>query len=450
MTAPTVLFLPIVEWGFRVQRPHHMARYFARAGHRVLYAGLRLQERPAAPHLLESGIWSLALAGGPRFDAYRESLDPEAVETALASLAGRLARDWLERLWVVVQLPGWRALGEAVRRSFDGVLLFDCMDDFAAFEDHGDLRAEEAALAAAADLVSVSSQLLHDRLAPLNPRTRLVHNGCDPEHFAPAGARRRRAVPVVGFFGGIHEWFDTELVAALARLRPEWRFWLVGDTYGARVDELRRQPNLTLFGEAAYDSLPRIASEFDVGIVPFRVTPLTRAADPVKVYEMLAAGLPVVGSDLPELRRLAPHVAVASTAEQFAAAIEAALGEPPEAARRRRAFAADQSWSRRFAELRRALEETRPPAPPSDPQPASTLGDLGALPPAVEARELRGVVAALEEQRASLIEQRDRVEAENRRLRAELLRAQSEAQRPAWTGARIARRLRRLLGRGPG
>jgi glycosyltransferase involved in cell wall biosynthesis len=364
MSSPPVLFLPIVEWEFRVQRPHHLARCFARAGYRVYYPDLRLSAAPRASCPAESGVWRFSLAGDPAHDPYRDRMQPAAVEHAMAAMIAMTApgatsdEHPLAGCWIVAQLPSWRPLAEAVRRAFGGRLLFDCLDEFAAFSDHALLGDEEAALARGADLVVAVTEPLRRKLDELGARCVLVRNGCDPEHFGPASAAaRREGPPVVGFFGGIHDWFDGELLAEVARTRQEWEFWLVGDTYMGDVDALRGLANVRFLGELPYEELPRVVSRFDVGIIPFKVTPLTQVTETVKVYEMLAAGLPVVATDLPELRRHVPLVAVARSAEDFARGIAEALAEPPAARVRRREFARAHSWSARFLELRRAMDD---------------------------------------------------------------------------------------------
>src|SRR5579864_654919 len=312
MSSRPILFLPIVEWTFRVQRPHHLARCFARAGHRVYYADLRLAAEPRSPTLEESGIWRLALAGDPAHDPYRDRMQPAAAERAAAGLQA-VTREHPEHplsgCWIVAELPSWRPLAEAVRRAFGGLILFDCLDDYAAFGDHAPLLDEESGLARTADLAVAATEPLRRKLADLGVRCITVRNACEHEHFAPAAARVRQAgPPVVGFWGGIHDWFDGALLAELARQRPDWEFCLVGDTYRGEVEPLAALANVRFLGELPYADLPRIASRFDAGIIPFKLTPLTAVAETVKVYEMLAAGLPVVASELPELRRFAPHV----------------------------------------------------------------------------------------------------------------------------------------------
>ncbi|HVT57959.1 MAG TPA: glycosyltransferase [Thermoanaerobaculia bacterium] len=423
MIGPPVLFLPIVEWSFRVQRPHHLARCFARAGYRVFYPDLRLSAAPRPPWLIESGIWRLGLAGDPAHDPYRDRLPWPAVERAITALRAMTEEHSLTGCWLVVQLPSWRPLAEALREAFAGHLLFDCVDEYAAFSDHAALSAEEVGLARSADLVVAVTEPLRRKLAQLGARCVLVRNACEPEHFGPAAARvRGGGPPVVGFFGGIHDWFDSRLLAELASARREWEFWLVGDTYLAEIEPLHALGNVYFLGELAYRDLPRVVSHFDVGIIPFKISPLTQVAETVKVYEMLAAGLPVVASDLPELRRLAPLVAVAASAQGFAERIEEALAAPPSAAAARREFARANSWLERFLELRRAMEDACRASP-------DTAGAARRIPPS---RLLLGLPehqrenAELENERRSLIEQRDRVQAEASRLASELARVEGE------------------------
>jgi len=440
MLGTPVLFLPIIEWEFRVQRPQQLARCFARAGRRVYYPRLRLGD-PAPPQPVESGIWTFRLAGDPALDPYRDRLGPRDVELALRSLRGLAASHRLDGLWVIAQLPFWRPRAEAIRAELGGRLLFDCMDDFSAFADHGDCAAEELAMAGAADLVTTTSERLRGKLAPASARCVVVRNGCDPEHFGPAAVRPRPgAPPVVGFFGGIHEWFDAPLVAALAAARPGWEVWLIGDTYRADTAALRGLPNVHLLGEVAYADLPRAVSHFDVGIIPFRINRLTEATDPVKAYEMLAAGLPVVATPLPELARLAPHVALARTAEEFVARIEEALAAPREARAARREMAGRSSWLARFLELTELMAEVETAAGPaalplrSAPPCPRSLGighDRSDL--LRQVVRLEACLATAEDDRArlaaehrSLVEQRDRVLDECGRLASELQRIERE------------------------
>jgi len=458
MLGTPVLFLPMIDWSFRVQRPQQLARCFARAGQRVYYPGLRLGAGPPSPQPVESGIWTFALAGDPALDPYRDRLGADGVARALGSLGELAAEHPLDGAWVIAQLPFWRPLAEACREAFRGLLLFDCMDDFSAFEDHADCDAEELALARGADLVTASSRALHAKLAPASRRCAILRNGCDPEHFGPAAARALRrapAHPILGYFGGIHDWFDAPLVGALASMRPAWEIWLVGDTYRAEVGALRDRANVHFLGEVPYADLPRVASHFDVGIIPFLLNRLTAATDPVKVYEMLAAGLPVVSTDLPELAHLAPHVAVAGTPEDFVARVEEALAAPPEDRAVRRELARSHSWNARFLELTALMSGAeaaagRPasgvqavPEPPS----SRTLGighDRSDL--LRQVVRLEACLAGAEDDRAYLARELARVERERHSLEERL---QGVTSSRLWRAAEPLRAIRSRLRRSP-
>jgi glycosyltransferase involved in cell wall biosynthesis len=96
----------------------------------------------------------------------------------------------------------------------------------------------------------------------------------------------------------------------------------------------------------------------DVGLIPFKHNDVTFHADPIKAYEYLAAGLPVVATDLPALRRLSNVVRLANTPDAFTRGIEAALAEGPARRAERQAEAARHSWTARFERFERLLADS--------------------------------------------------------------------------------------------
>jgi GT2 family glycosyltransferase len=193
-----------------------------------------------------------------------------------------------------------------------------------------------------------------------------VRNGCDPKHFrdAPEQVHRDpRGRRTIGYYGAIAEWFDVNLVRSVARAHPDARVLLVGNDTVAAKDQLSDCPNVEFTGEVPYAQLPAYLHAFDVCLLPFKVVPLTLATNPVKVYEYLAAGKPVVAVDLPEIAQFGELVRNAREPDQFVAAVSAALLEPPTAdvIASRRDFAADQSWTARAAEIDDALKAVSEP-----------------------------------------------------------------------------------------
>lgn len=307
--ARTVVCLPIIEWDFRFQRPQQLMVQFAKHGWRVFYVS------PTAKTATEKapGVTEVPLHDVPRAEL------------------------------VVVEHPKW----SGAARQLGGQVIYDCMDDISAFttESRSD---DERQLMKSADLVVVTSALLEREARKYARNVALIRNGCDYEHFASTqstpGPRK-----VIGYYGAISDWFDIALIATLAKRRPDWDFLLIGATYGANLLPLGDLPNVTLPGEQPYAELPRWLGGMDVCIIPFKRIPLTEATNPVKVYEMLAAGKPVVSTPIPEVAALAPLVRLASDAEEFEREILAAFADDDVEVRR--AFAREQTWEKRFDAL---------------------------------------------------------------------------------------------------
>jgi glycosyltransferase involved in cell wall biosynthesis len=364
-----VICLPTIEWHFRFQRPQHLMRQFARAGHPVLYAANRFHGGTAARmRPIETNLLELMLPGDTAANINQHTLHDGDCARMLAALERLVAERGLSDAVIIAQHPYWTPLAESLRERFGWSIVYDCMDDHSGFLDNGpEVIRTERRLIATADLVVASSRRLYEGIRARSRSTVLIRNACEYEHFDRGDARApsRARQPTIGYYGCIAEWFDGALVADLARLRPGWRFELIGSTLGGDVGPLEDLANVHLPGECPYAELPDRIAGWDVFIIPFRRLPLTEATNPVKVYEMLATGRPVVAVGLPELVPIARRglIRLAATAEQFAAAIDAALREDdPATVAARRAFARRNTWSARHRAMAVAIEAIRSPA----------------------------------------------------------------------------------------
>jgi glycosyltransferase involved in cell wall biosynthesis len=149
---------------------------------------------------------------------------------------------------------------------------------------------------------------------------------------------RARGRPAAGYVGALARWVDSDLLAALAQLRPDWDFFVVGEALDDSFDrfETARPANLHMLGRRPYGTIPSILSALDAGLIPFRLGPEGSNASPIKLYEYLAAGLPVLATPIPECEAM-PEVSVASTAVGFSDLLDRARGSRRSEEFRRRA-----------------------------------------------------------------------------------------------------------------
>jgi glycosyltransferase involved in cell wall biosynthesis len=216
------------------------------------------------------------------------------------------------------------------------LLIYHCVDEFSKFTgtDEAAILQMERGLMEKADMVVVSSSRLYETKRPYNPNTFLVTHGVDVAHFrnaclqaiAPPPDCAELKRPVIGFFGLIADWVDLEVVRYLASSRPQWSFLLIGEVQ-TDISALHALSNVHLLGRRSYQSLPAYCKAFDVAILPFVVNELTMAANPLKLREYLAAGLPVVATPLPEVLKLNAFVRMARTPREFLDQIEVLLNE---------------------------------------------------------------------------------------------------------------------------
>ncbi|MFN2386929.1 MAG: glycosyltransferase [Thermoanaerobaculia bacterium] len=362
---PDVLLLPVVAWSYRRQRPQQLAEALARRGKRVFYGALAGPDEPREDTPVAPGVTLLPIGGVRREDPADRPLGGKALEEAFASLAAARDRYGLLEAVALLQSPFWAPLARLLRDRFGWKTVYDCLDEHAGFATNRPavVTAAERELVAAADLVLATSEVLRERLGQAREEVRLLPNACDYELFAGLPDPSPSVAHLsVGYVGTVAEWFDAELFSALVRGRPGWRFHVVGGYEGDRPPELLEAQNVELHGEVPHRDLPSLRARFDVEIIPFRLTALTHAVDPVKLYEAAAAGRPVVATRMRALQPLADRglARLADGAEDFGRAIEAAAVEASGRAGALRAFARENTWDARSEALAGWLEALYP------------------------------------------------------------------------------------------
>jgi len=336
-----ILFPPSVNWETPLfQRPHQLARALAELGYLVLYCVFI--DSPDDVTTFREIQPNLALCRAPA-EVFR-GLD----EAVTFSYTHNYA-------WV--------------RRARARRIIYELIDRFALWPDFclQTLRRNHRQLLSHAEVVAGVSADLRDELRLRRPDALLCPNGVDYAHFAAADEapipEDMRALvatgkPIIGYYGALAEWFDYGLWARTARALPEYEFVLIGPEYSVTLAQtpLHGVDNIHWLGPKPYAALPAYLRHFTVATIPFVVNETTHAVSPIKLFEYMAGGRPIVTSDLAECRAY-PVALVARSPDEWIGRLREAVALREDSAYRERldGAAREQTWHARARQLLAAL-----------------------------------------------------------------------------------------------
>ena len=382
-----VVLLATADWDHPLwTNKQHVAVALAAEGNRVLYVeslGLRSAQRTGRdlkrilkrlrrglrlPRLVQKGIWvwsPLVIPGG--YNKLSLLLNRLSLRLGLRIALWRLRfrRPWL---WtynpLTTTLLDLSPFARTVYHAVDALHEQPCMPKER-------IETAERRLCAAVDQVFVTSPELERQLSPWSRRIRFDPNVADQDHFARAMTLSMDAIPTdlaeipaprIGFMGAVSSYkLDFTLIAAVARAHPQWQFVFIGPTGEGEpytdITLLNEEPNVHLLGAKPYGQLPEYCAGFDCGWLPLRFTPYTQSMFPMKFFEYLAAGLPVVATSIDSLVQFS-GVALLCEPElkAFSKALEQALSSTGASLDVRLALAAQHTYTARTRRMLMALE----------------------------------------------------------------------------------------------
>jgi len=223
------------------------------------------------------------------------------------------------------------------------LVAYDCADDRMAFSRvPAWMKTYVDDLYARSDVVFVTSESLRKKaLEHRKDSVYLISNGVDAGLFT--GAREDAPIPedikalkkpIIGYFGVIDEWMDTDLIVEMAAAYPDASVVLLGPVFIGTEGQkkLMSSPNIYLPGQKPHDALPGYLKAFDVCIIPFKVNELTQSVNPVKLYEYLAGGKNVVSITMAEVEKYGKIIYIARGHGDFIQKTAEALRNKPDLA----------------------------------------------------------------------------------------------------------------------
>lgn len=250
-------------------------------------------------------------------------------------------------------------------------LIYDCVDRHSAYKGHispAVVDGMERELAQKADQVFATAAGLAETLAPINPTTEMIPNGAAYEIFSRVQTERDSLPcpqemqdlkrPIFGFVGMLQECIDYEKIMRLAAQRPDATVFLIGRPLpGVDLTPLAKYPNIVVHGLVPQPELPAYLAQFTVCLNVFREGALSRDVSPLKFYEYLATGLPVVSTREPlQVEDFADVVYIAHDDGEFLSLCDAAAREhDPEKTEKRLSYGKACSWSERVRQMEQVL-----------------------------------------------------------------------------------------------
>lgn len=316
-----VVVFACINWDFLFQRVQHVSQQFARAGYTVYYRNPS-QIKSIAPQEIEKNLYVCK-----DFDLVDKSR-------------------WKNVIYIIY----FPAFHQWVEQKENNLIIYDCADDF---EEHAPHQEE---MLKKSDIVFTSSIKLYEDIKQLHDNVYLVRNGVDFEHFDIQGEPPLDMLnikkPVIGFSGSLNpRWVDLKLLEYLIKRNPQWSFVFVGD----KCNFSKSFKNVFFLGMKKYEQLPRYVSNFDVGLIPFLDNRISQSANPVKMYEYLAAGKPVVARVLPETKDIKKGLYLYTSMPEAEEAIKKAITEGTVHRESYKKFAASNSWKQRFDTMNKII-----------------------------------------------------------------------------------------------
>ncbi|NUU59623.1 glycosyltransferase [Paenibacillus agri] len=370
-----ILYISLLDWYFTKQRPQHIAellseknevRYLCRASWRTKHIKKHDQNEEIHNYFDISDTLHIERIKYLPLNKYRAI---SVINDFFYKLAveNNIKKYQPDILWLTH--PDHYNL---IPQNFQGKIIYDCMDNYSQFYRDNDkktrINQQEKKLVNKSDLVITSSYGLKEKISLISVKTQVetIKNAADftyfYNYFASSSLKEKpvelnKGKKIVGYFGGISNWFDIDTLVYTAQKHKECDFVIIGPLSDVNiVAKASNIENIIFIGPKIYNELAKYLYHFDVCIMPFVVNELIKDVNPIKLYEYLSMGKPVVVPQYDEILEFQEYVYFAQNQEDFSKKLQEALEENnSQFYEKRIEFAKKNTWRSRIDEINKFI-----------------------------------------------------------------------------------------------
>ncbi len=354
----TIVVFPNIPWNYRKQRPQHIFKGLSERGFNIFYLSPIISDKEFL-YQVDKNIFEVYLKGDSKSnilsDLEIKEMDKNKILESLNKVIGEYMK---EDFFVFVEHPIWKDIALKIDKA---KIVYDLMDLYSGFPNaKKELIKNEEELVSKSDTVITTADNLYNYAKKLNKDVHIVRNGCDFKYFSSLKRNGELDAlidrPIIGYFGAINDWFDMNSLEYVVKQNKDKYFVLIGAVNTNKARRISRYRNVFFLGEIKYELLGGYLAYFDVCIIPFVKNDLTMNTNPVKFYEYISSGKPVVSVRLPELEKYSDICYLYNTKEEFSKNIFRALHEDDKnLCEKRKITAKENSWDNRVESIIKIL-----------------------------------------------------------------------------------------------
>ena len=366
---PTIIIFSMIDYYFRIQRNQHFARVLSERGFQVFYLKTQLQKKENEIVKIYNSLYEVSLCCNSNNDinVYKTSLQSNEIKSIIESIDNLKSTYNFNYFISYIANPFWY---QVVKNISNTGVIFDCLDYTKGFNTHSNLIINEEYSMLENEYTIFTSPYLKELLCYNKDNFTYIQNGCDFNYFNSMMIPKNNKRKIVGYYGAISDWFDVNLMYQVIECFDYLDFHFIGNVwcqdkdYENKIKNLDKFKNVTFFGEIPYNELNKYVSKFDIGIIPFIINDLIKCTNPVKLYEMLSIGLPIVLVNLPDVIRLNKNELyfLSENVDEFIQNLKFIVdnNESSELITKRIEFAKDNDWQNRVNSIENVISHISP------------------------------------------------------------------------------------------